>query len=42
MKLAISKSPGFYISVAIGMALIFVVIKALPETWGVKKYFTVA
>lgn len=41
MKLAISKSPGFYVSVAIGLVLIMIVVKALPETWGVKKYFTV-
>jgi hypothetical protein len=41
MKLAISKSPGFYVSVAIGIVLIMIVVKALPDTWGVKKYFTV-
>lgn len=41
MKIAISKSPGFYLSVAVGMLLIFVIVKALPDTWGVKRYFTV-
>jgi hypothetical protein len=41
MKLAISKSPGFYVSVAIGIVLITIIVKALPDTWDVKKYFTV-
>lgn len=42
MKIAISKSPGFYVSVAIAMVIIFVIVKAVPDTWGVKKYFTAA
>lgn len=40
MKIAISKSPGFYLSVAIAIVIIMVIVKALPETWGLKKYFT--
>jgi len=39
MKVAISKSPGFYVSVALGIVIIFAVIKMLPDTWGIKKYF---
>lgn len=41
MKIAIKKDPGFYVSVALGLVLIFIVVKAVPDTWGIKKYFTV-
>lgn len=41
MKVNIYKSPGFYLSVILGMVGTFMLVKALPETWGIKKYFSV-